>query len=496
MIERKGLEPSPEKNILNKCADKILGQIEGVIASRTGRRGLSATVGLALFATACGEAPQPVGPTITPEPIQPVSTEVATISPTETIEPSPTPDIRDVLREGIESVLGVQAYDAEELQERARTPEREAELLAAVPSEERAAFLEEYLEAQTILDNREELRELAQSPNVCSPDVHSVIIDAVHPSLSIWYKAWGRNPGQQEYERLLEGNGLPGLSERPYVIIECGNLEESFQRIETLGAEKEAQLVAEEDAAEAILADMLRNLFSRTFDGQMSTQVEFEQTRFTQLVTFNSKTGEVLSSDYYPIELTQDNIQATIDELYRAVFNANPLYMPRVMSVSGFARDSSQQVPVVGSADRLSSAEDIINGAVHQLIGPYPLGSAEGTEGSTVTETFAVIAERELFREFLSAEYPQAAASEFYAKKFERLFDSEGRHASLPKPTSDNPLDPALVYGANELGHAIFELRNCTIDQGMSLGDFFTMMKDVDTAEKVYSALNACQNQP
>src|SRR3990170_4173865 len=436
----------------------------------------------------CVSRPTPLSPTPTEAPTSapPAEAATSTIPP-----PTPTPDIRDVLRDGVESVLGVQAYDADPLREQANTPEEEAALLAAIPPEEQTRFLQRYVEAQAILNNVEEMRETAHNPLDCSRGTH-LAINAVNLQLTTWLTNYW---GPPNFELLAREAGVPGPSETPYAIIECNHPEGGLQQIEALRAESEDRIVTEEGAAEAVASTLLRDLFHRTFGEQLQTRVEFEQGYPTQLIVYDSGTGEVVGSDYYPFEITQENVQGIVDRLYSDVFDGRPPYTFVFRAPAGFALSSDQSVPVVGTIERLSNISGVINGAVHQLMGSYPLGSAEGRDGTTIAETFAIIAERELFREFITTNYPYLASSgpysDTYASWFERRFDGEGRHINFPQPFSDAPpLDPREVYGENDLGHAVFELRNCGIERGQTLGEFFDTMKEVDTADQVYAALS------
>lgn len=90
-----------QKGLLNRFADKIAKEVGAVIASKAGNQGLVATAGLALVATACGEAARPVEVAITPETINTTATEVVPTHillstpiedpTTPTTEPTPTP---------------------------------------------------------------------------------------------------------------------------------------------------------------------------------------------------------------------------------------------------------------------------------------------------------------------------------------------------------------------------------------------------------------------
>jgi hypothetical protein len=121
------------------------------------------------------------------------------------------------------------------------------------------------------------------------------------------------------------------------------------------------------------------------------------------------------------------------------------------------------------------------------------LGNGTGNDGQTIAETFSIIAERELTQRLFETTYSYRP----YRQEYLRILlldelDENGRH--LPRYW-DGEGDPVGIYGANELANAVIDLRNCGIERGQTFREFFEMMQPIDTAEEVYSALEACQDR-
>jgi hypothetical protein len=177
------------------------------------------------------------------------------------------------------------------------------------------------------------------------------------------------------------------------------------------------------------------------------------------------------------------------------VLTESPAYPFVTRQLGGVSLSGDPDVPVLVSIDSpFWSARYVLAGAVHQLIAPYPLGNGAGSDGLTISETFALVAENELFRHFIETALPALLTDPFYLTEPATWFDADGRH--VPPALIDlqtGTASPLAVYGANELGWAVIDLRNCTLDRGIILREFFETTRDMDTREEVYSALVACR---
>jgi hypothetical protein len=401
-----------------------------------------------------------------------------------TIAPTPTPGPLDQIRERVYAVLG-NPFEAESFRtETAKTTEEEATLLASVPEGGLGAVFNDYLHLFSIPKNLDAVTQSIQDRDSCTPGSY-IAIDPISLAEGSAFKVWGE--GVADLDSSLESAGLPNTSERHYVIDDCDDPQSraaGVQEAEAMTAESERRIVSDEDVAEAALAAMVRGVIRDSFGVELPSQVEFSGATFSELRIFDSS-RRLAAVEYFDIaEMGQDMASALWN-----VFDQDLRFEFERRYVGGFSLSPDPAVPVgvaiEGSTYSLPAA---INAVAHQLIGPYPLGIGEGSDGRAISETFSIILERELTRRLVEAHYGDDWSRRDYAELLNHGFDGAGRHLSLP-PTKR---DPDGVYGSGPLAQAVFELRNCGLDRGQSIGEFFDMMKDVDTAGEVYSALETC----
>lgn len=420
--------------------------------------------------------------------LAPITT--AQVQPTAepTAVPSPTPDPLDPLRERVYAVLGT-PFEAESFRiENAKTAEQEALLLASIPEGDVAAAFNDYLDAYRIIGNVPEAQRMVKDRviGLCDPGSY-MAIDPATLVIANAYKIWGESIADLDVE--LEAYGWPNTSERHYIIVDCDDPQSraaGVQEADAMAAESERRIVSDENVAETALSEMLRRVFSDSFGVDLPIQVEFSRTTFSELRIFDSD-RRLVAVEYFDIaEMGQDMASALWN-----VFDQDPRYEFERRYVGGFALSTDPAVPVgVATEIRTGAVPAAINAAAHQLIAPYPLGNGEGSDGRAIAETFSIILERELTRSLVETYYNSGRIYQgAYAGISDQGFDGAGRH--LPGPPSQR--DPDGVYGSGPLAQAVFELRNCGLDRGQSIGEFFDRMKDVDTAEEVYSALDACR---
>lgn len=443
---------------------------------------------LAALTAAALQACQPYVPS-TPSPLQASGIPSATDAPasTATSTPSPTPDPVSGLREGVARVVGVQPYDAELLTtEYAKSPEVEQELLTSVPFEERAEFLAGYLNGPSAIGL---VREFALDPGMC--ERHSYMaIDPTTLEGSSWYDVWG--PPPDSFWEHLPPEWVVHL-DNP-LVFDCDNQTATLQALDSFESEAQQRLVHDEDAAEAILAAMLDDLFRGMLGQETDPVIEFETFWPTEVVISRADTGQVSDTSYYPIDIRDQDIQDIVDDLYLNVFGADHSFNFRIHSVNALMLSSDPSVPLVAQAGGMLSVPTLINLLAHQLIARFPLGSAQEPEAATIRMTLATIVEREMVRRFLQENYPDGLPRYMLdPTSCDYCFDPDGRHISRNLPDLSSPSEaPNRVYRSSELGLAMFDLRNCTIDLGLPLSDFFDHMSSVQSADGVYSELAAC----
>jgi hypothetical protein len=330
-----------------------------------------------------------------------VETVEPTAEPTAvpTVVPTPTADPLDLLRSRIHELLG-DPYEAESFRaENAKTPDEEAALLAAVPLADRAEFAHDYLILPTALDNLSDLHNFVEDPVMCAATppngpMYIVVEDPVVYNFTdnpeaiwhLWFPQWGPLP--------------PELNREEYVVLYCGDKPAAHEEIEHHRELLQQRRVDEEERAEAIFSEMVRDVIHDSLGVDFPVQLAFNDEYFAQILVYDAD-GQVVDSLYFDREATVGH-RGALEELFQEDLG----YDFSFRLANEFSLSSAPSVPVaVFTADSLYTLKDMANGAVRQLIRAYPLGNGTGNDGQTIAETFAIVAGRELFRRFLETNY-------------------------------------------------------------------------------------------
>jgi len=419
----------------------------------------------------------PKVPTSTPRP-----PSIATPSATQVDEPAltPTPNPLLLIREAIGEVLGAPRLTSEIVEQQyGRTMPDGAWLLSSLPEEQHASFLADYLGIPADLLLLGEAEKMAAEQERC-PARADLVIPLTPDAFVIthdWRTRMDLGPPETAYDF-------------PKIIIHCDDPVPGLRLITERRAALEASIGAEEDLAEAIMAHMLQDLFLESFGRRLPVRIELEPASATQIFVYARDSGEILAADTYPIEVTDDNRQTLVDRLSSEVFLSHPTYDFRIRESAAFAVDPGAPGPVIVTVNGVWTIPAAINGAAHLLPAESSAAAPLGMDQRSILETVAIIAERELWRQLLSS-HSELARGAVPDLVLETQFDRNRLHIGLPDLVS--PDDPMQVFGANQLGHRMFELRNCTAERGQGLREFYDRVKTIATGEDLSAALQECR---
>jgi len=431
---------------------------------------------LLLFITSCTH---PATPTERPPGTPSHSTSQAA-RPSSTPPPSPTPEIRAVLSQGSAAVFGAEAYDPADLAALyAATHGDEQALLAQVPPEQRSAFLLNYLSIPSFLSMLDEIPALVLNPDQCPSRGYLLVPTTIGQLSPVPY-------GRSEVVNWGPPEQVLGW---PMIAILCGEPDEGLRQVVTLREETVPQLTAQEHVSETVLSWMVQEFLRAEIGDTLDLRVDIVPASATQLTTYNAATGDILASDYFPLAVEGDHWQSVHDRLHHDVYGPHPPYYFYLESVLGFSIGDDPAVPIVATLNGVFTLSAALKAAAHRLLVSPEAGLIADHDEATVIETFAIIAERELFRDFLTAYYPDLANG-LLGRTLP--FDHLGHHIELPELEED-PTSPRGVYGASELGHTIFNLRNCTVDSGMSFHEFLDLVRGVTAPQAVKTELEECE---
>lgn len=442
-----------------------------------------------MILSACGGR-VPATVASTPTAVVQVQEAEPTAEPTEepTAEPTQTPETPEGLIAELYSLFEG-TFEAESFRaEHSKTPEEEAALLEEIPPADRPEFAHDYIILRTALDNLSGLHNSVDDPVMCAATppngpMYIVIEDPVVYNLTdnheavwhLWFPPWGPLPAE--------------LNREEYIVLYCGDKPAAHAEIEHHRELIEQRRVDEEDRAEAAFSEILRGLFHDSLGVDFPVQMEFSDVPFFMQIMVYGTDGQFVGSVYSDFDVFLGK-----DAQFTEFGRAHPEYTFSYRGVPGASLSSDPAVPVaVSTDDPIYTIKTALNSSVRQLIGAYPLGNGTGNDGQTIAETFSIIAERELTQRLFETTYSYRP----YRQEYLRILlldelDENGRH--LPRYW-DGEGDPVGIYGANELANAVIDLRNCGIEWGQTFREFFEMMQPIDTAEEVYSALEACQDR-
>jgi hypothetical protein len=178
-------------------------------------------------------------------------------------------------------------------------------------------------------------------------------------------------------------------------------------------------------------------------------------------------------------------VQTAQQEVDAAVASAGP-YRSLLSDSNVAALATDPTVPIIVEANGFWGFPGLMNGIAHQIMASNPLGQVMDPDIRTIEASVAIILERELSRDFLRIFYPDALQDPSVSYVFSGELDDQGMH--LPRPV--NPfVDPA----GDPLSRSVFDLRNCTIAQGLSIGEFLDLVRDMAGPDEIYAALDECR---
>jgi hypothetical protein len=370
----------------------------------------------------------------------------------------------------------MQPYRAEALRaERAGSADDEAQLLGAVAPERRAQFLRDYL---SLLWNESVLLEI-DSGRMC-PVHHYIAIDPDTLEVASWNEMYWGPPPERFWEELPPGWGAD--LEYP-IIIDCDNPGQALPLIETYYAQR---LRDEEATAEAILANMMHEFLAEQLRVDTTIAVELEASPVLTVILYRTDVGPAEGVvQYYPWEGGWEAVQTAQQEVDAAVASAGP-YRSLLSDSNVAALATDPTVPIIVEANGFWGFPGLMNGIAHQIMASNPLGQVMDPDIRTIEASVAIILERELSRDFLRIFYPDALQDPSVSYVFSGELDDQGMH--LPRPV--NPfVDPA----GDPLSRSVFDLRNCTIAQGLSIGEFLDLVRDMAGPDEIYAALDECR---